>query len=139
MRAARLCALALCTLLSVTALASGGTDINSADQAALEALPGIGPSKAQAIITYRQEHGPFASVDSLDAVPGIGPKSLANLRPLIHAGKSANTAAPSTREEMAQIAPPPAKPRTAVIIQGQGKTRFFDEKGRPIAAGKTGK
>jgi competence protein ComEA len=65
--------------------ASGGStaatvDINTADAAALEALPGIGPSIAQAIVEWRTANGPFASVDELEDVPGIGPATLAEIR-----------------------------------------------------------
>lgn len=54
--------------------------INSADSATLEQLHGIGPQKAAAIISYREEHGPFKEVDDLLQVPGIGPKSLEQIR-----------------------------------------------------------
>ncbi|MGW2095321.1 helix-hairpin-helix domain-containing protein [Promicromonospora sukumoe] len=60
---------------------SGGTvDINTADAVGLEALPGVGPSIAQAIIEWRETNGAFASVDELDDVPGIGPATLDELR-----------------------------------------------------------
>lgn len=63
--------------------APGRVDLNRADLAALDALPGVGPSLASAIIRYRQEHGPFRSVDDLEKVPGIGPSKLASLRDLV--------------------------------------------------------
>ena len=56
------------------------TNINTADASALEALPGIGPSKAAAIVQYRTDHGKFATCDELDNVSGIGPATLAGLR-----------------------------------------------------------
>lgn len=60
--------------------ASGGLiNVNSASPAELETLPGIGPSKAAAIIANR----PFDSVDDLERVPGIGAKTIAQLRELI--------------------------------------------------------
>jgi competence protein ComEA len=58
-------------------------DINTASAQALDALPGIGPELAAAIVRYRDEHGPFPNVESLIAVPGIGPKRMADVRPLI--------------------------------------------------------
>lgn len=45
--------------------------LNSASQADLERLPGIGPARARAIVAYRQGNGPFASVEDLEKVPGI--------------------------------------------------------------------
>lgn len=59
---------------------AAAVDINTADAAALEALPGIGPSIAQAIVEWRAANGPFASVDELEDVPGIGPATLAEIR-----------------------------------------------------------
>lgn len=52
-------------------------DINSADAAALaQALKGVGPAKAEAIVTFREKNGPFNSVDDLVLVQGIGEKTL---------------------------------------------------------------
>jgi len=63
---------------------SGGptalVNVNSADEATLETLNGVGPVLAAAIIQYRTEHGPFASIDQLDEVSGIGPATLEDLR-----------------------------------------------------------
>ncbi|MDH3689343.1 MAG: helix-hairpin-helix domain-containing protein [Gammaproteobacteria bacterium] len=50
-------------------------DINSADAEALaEAIKGVGPKTAAAIVGYRDQHGPFQSVDELQDIKGIGPK-----------------------------------------------------------------
>ena len=57
--------------------------INEATEPELERLPGIGPSLAKAIVSYRQEHGPFESIDQLTNVPGIGPAKLAGIRDFI--------------------------------------------------------
>jgi competence protein ComEA len=62
---------------------AGPVDLNVADATALEALPGVGPSTATAIVDDRDRNGPFASVDDLDRVPGIGPAKLASLRDLV--------------------------------------------------------
>ena len=59
---------------------SGLIDVNTADATALEELPGIGPALAERIVSYRDEHGPFASVDELTDVPGIGDAKLEALR-----------------------------------------------------------
>ena len=62
---------------------SGPIDLNSADEAALDALPGIGPATAKAIVAYRESHGPFTSVDQLLEVRGIGPAKLDQLADLV--------------------------------------------------------
>src|SRR3954454_13953645 len=61
---------------STTAL----VNINTADEPTLETLNGVGPVLGAAIIQYRTEHGPFASIDQLDEVSGIGPATLEDLR-----------------------------------------------------------
>lgn len=63
--------------------ASGPVDLNTADAALLETLPGIGPATAAAIIDHRERHGPFASVEGLLEVRGIGEAKLAALRDLV--------------------------------------------------------
>jgi competence protein ComEA len=55
-------------------------NINTADEPTLETLNGVGPVLAAAIIQYRTEQGPFASIDQLDEVSGIGPATLEDLR-----------------------------------------------------------
>ena len=55
-------------------------DVNSAPAEDLQRLPGIGEKRAQAIVAWREEHGPFQSVDELIQVSGIGEKLLAGLR-----------------------------------------------------------
>lgn len=60
--------------------ADGRIDINTADPAALETLPRIGPTLAARIIEWREQNGRFTSVDDLLAVPGIGEKLLEGLR-----------------------------------------------------------
>jgi competence protein ComEA len=56
-------------------------NINQADQATLETLPGVGPATAKAIIDYRTEHGRFKNVDELLNVRGIGPSKLSEIKP----------------------------------------------------------
>jgi len=62
---------------------AGPVDLNAADAALLETLPGIGPATAAAIIDHRERHGPFTAVDGLLAVRGIGEAKLAALRDLV--------------------------------------------------------
>jgi competence protein ComEA len=61
-------------------------NINTADEATLTSLKGIGPAKAKAITQYRQEHGPFKTVDDLKKVSGIGDQTLAALKPFLTVG-----------------------------------------------------
>ena len=51
---------------------SGKVDINRADSSQLTTISGIGPSKAEAIIAYRQENGPFKKTEDITKVSGIG-------------------------------------------------------------------
>ncbi len=75
--------------LSLIVPEAGQTDdaqrinINTAEAWLLEALPGIGPSKAAAIIEYRRDNGPFRDTSDLTEVAGIGPATLEELEPLI--------------------------------------------------------
>jgi competence protein ComEA len=62
---------------------TGPVHLNSATEADLEALPGVGPVTAQKILDFRRHHGAFGSIDELDAIPGIGPKRLDQLRDLV--------------------------------------------------------
>jgi len=85
-----LCALAA-LLISTAALAT--VNLNSATKDELVALPGIGPSKAQAIIDYRTQNGPFRSVDEIRKVRGIGEKLFQQIKPeLTIAGSGARAA-----------------------------------------------
>ena len=58
-------------------------DLNTASETDLDALPGVGPTTARAIVTYRAAHGPFHQVDDLTEVQGIGPARLDALRGLV--------------------------------------------------------
>ena len=82
---------------------SQSVNINSASAEELAAaLPGIGPSKAQGIIEWREQHGPFRTIDQLLEVSGIGPRTLENIRPYVRLGDSLSKRSAATglpREE----------------------------------------
>jgi competence protein ComEA len=59
--------------------AAAQVNINTADQTQLETLPGIGPSKAAAIIEYREKNGPFQKPEDLKNVSGIGDQTFAKI------------------------------------------------------------
>lgn len=66
-----------------TAAAPGLVNLNSADQAILETIPGVGPVTATAIIQHRTEIGSFTALEQLLDVTGIGPATLESLRPYV--------------------------------------------------------
>lgn len=70
-------------LVSNEAVDNGKIDVNTAPVAKLMDLPGIGEKKAQAIIDYRNSHGPFTKVSDLTKVKGIGMKMLEKMAPYV--------------------------------------------------------
>ena len=64
-------------------------NINTATVQDFESLPGIGPVMAQRIVDYRNEHGPFKTVEELTKVKGIGESKLEELLDLITTGGEA--------------------------------------------------
>ncbi|HRP75259.1 MAG TPA: helix-hairpin-helix domain-containing protein [Rhodocyclaceae bacterium] len=78
-------------LSPMAAIATGPVDINAADAASLEQVKGIGPAKASAIVQFREQNGPFASVDDLVQVPGLGEKTVAQIRDQLKVGADGST------------------------------------------------
>ncbi len=89
-------ALALVAALALTGTlhAADGVNLNTATQEELTALPGIGPSKAKAIIDYRSAH-PFKSVEEVKNVRGIGDHMFESLKGKISVGSVASSGAPA--------------------------------------------
>ena len=63
--------------------AAARINVNTADVLTLTGLKGVGEKKAQAIIAYRKQNGPFNSLEQLESVPGIGPSIIAKNKNLI--------------------------------------------------------
>jgi competence protein ComEA len=98
--------LALALALAIPGLSFAGTpvNVNQADAATIaKSLDGIGQSKADAIVAWRDTHGPFKSADDLTQVKGIGKATLERNRASILLADAAPAAAPTT------AAPPAAK------------------------------
>jgi competence protein ComEA len=66
--------------------AFAAVNLNTATKDELVALPGIGPAKAQAIVDYRNQHGPFRSIDEIRKVKGIGEKLFLSIKPELTIG-----------------------------------------------------
>ena len=73
-------------------LAFAAVNLNTATVDELDAVKGIGPSKAKAIVDYRSKNGPFKSVDDLKGVKGFGDKSVDKIRGELTVGDAAATA-----------------------------------------------
>ena len=122
---------ALILVLAMTASALAMVDVNTANSGELETLPGIGPSKAAAIIAYREEHGPFQTLAQLDRVSGIGEATLHNLDGKVSFGEESKDqqGADSTRTQSAdkgeasKSAPQPSSqlPRINVNLASSGE------------------
>jgi competence protein ComEA len=96
-------------LMAFAGLAAAAVDLNSATAADLDAVKGIGPAKAKAIIDYREKNGPFKSVDDLKGVKGFGEKTIEKLRPELSVG-GAPAAAPAAPAAAAPKAAAPVAP-----------------------------
>ena len=119
----------LAALLLVLGMAAfnaiADVNVNTATQAQLETLHGIGPGKAKAIIDYRTKNGHFKSIADIDKVPGIGPGTMKHIKGDVKlsgetvvkaadkaehkgAAKKAEPATPAVKAE-------PAKPATTAV------------------------
>lgn len=107
-------------ILPAIALAADLVNINTADSTTLQTLNGIGPSKAQAIIDYRTQNGPFQTIEDIQNVSGIGPATYANIKDSITVGDA------------------PQQPQAQQAAQGAGDastTQSTDEPSPATAAG----
>ena len=89
---------------------AGPVNVNTADASMLaQELDGIGPSKAQAIVEYRQKNGPFRTAEDLLKVQGIGERVLEQNRANLRFSGAATGAAPAAAKAPAAPQKPPAK------------------------------
>lgn len=100
-----LASLVLSLALALPAFAAEQVDINSADAKTLaEGLNGVGMSKAEAIVAYRDEHGPFANAEDLALVKGIGEKIVEKNHDNIVVGNSSKSKASRKTAKVAATA-----------------------------------
>ncbi|WP_027798826.1 ComEA family DNA-binding protein [Paraburkholderia dilworthii] len=143
----KLVMLCVALALSLSAGFAAAVEVNSADQAALESVKGIGPAHAKAIIEERTKNGPFKDADDLATrVKGIGNKSVVNLEA---AGLTINgsstpptgakpaTKAPSTASTKAAPAATqatPAAPAAPAEASGTKPSKSSKKKGKAAAS-----
>jgi competence protein ComEA len=84
--------LVMLVALFLSGAVAAALNLNTATKDELVALPGIGPAKAQAIVDYRNQHGPFKSVDEIRKVKGIGEKLFLQIKPELSIGTPARNA-----------------------------------------------
>jgi len=70
-------------------------NLNTATQAQLESLPGVGAKAAQRILEYRKQNGNFKKIEDLMNVKGFGEKTFLKLKPLLTTGQKAEPSGPS--------------------------------------------
>ena len=135
-----------------TGLALAKVDINTASRDELDALKGVGPTKAAAIIDYRRKNGPFRAIDDLQQVKGFGPKSVDALRSEIYVGNAGNAriaeraapaVAPASKDEsypkpaVARPAAPSARPAAPMSpahpVAAPSESRPLSSAPRPAA------
>ncbi len=99
-------ATALSLALAGSAFAAEKVNINTADAATLDrVLVNVGPSKAEAIVAYRKQHGAFRSAEQLAQVDGIGLKTVEKNREMIVIGGGIAPAKPAVAAKAPAAAP----------------------------------
>ncbi|HET7688332.1 MAG TPA: helix-hairpin-helix domain-containing protein [Candidatus Macondimonas sp.] len=90
---------AVAGLLVAFGVQASPVNVNTADmQTIADALPGIGPAKAQAIVDYRTQHGPFKVKEDLANVPGIGAATLEKIKGDVLLQESGTKSAPAAKK-----------------------------------------
>jgi competence protein ComEA len=93
-------------------------NINTATAAQLDTLPGIGPTKAAAIVDYRTKNGAFTTIEDIQKVSGIGPVTFSNIKNSITVGTASTvTAATPPTQTAAQPPAPHASSNTGQPVE----------------------
>lgn len=104
---------ALVAFFIAVQFAFAAVNINTATEAELDKLPGVGPAKAKAIVEDRKKNGPFKTTDDLKRVKGIGDKNFEKLKSEITVGGAAPAPAPKADAKPAAAPAAAAKPAAA--------------------------
>src|SRR6266567_7918756 len=110
--------LLLAAMLLFSAFALAAVTINTATKEELDALPGIGPVKAQAIVDYRTKNGPFKTTEDIMKVPGIKEGTFGPLKDKISVSGASTPVAQDSKAAKESKAPPPAAPAKAPEAKG---------------------
>lgn len=105
-------------------------DLNTADSSTLASIPGLGPSKAAAIINYRTTVSPFLSVDELAFVPGIGPTTAESVAPFVTAGPVERR--PGTSHLLARGEPEDTVLTVVFLDVGNGDAVLLESRGQTL-------
>ena len=97
--------------------AFAAVNLNTATQAELETLKGVGSAKAKMIIDDRTKNGPFKSVDDLDRVKGFGMKSVEKLRGELSVSGATSVSAPAANKMAAKPAVVPSEKPSKKVKQ----------------------
>lgn len=105
-------------------------NINTADAATLDTLPGIGPTKAQAIVAYRDANGSFATIADIQKVSGIGASTFANIESFITVSSPETSPVAIAVSNDTAVSASPAvvpAPASSIVVTLSGETRALTE------------
>jgi competence protein ComEA len=108
------------------------TDLNQADRAQLEQVPGIGPTLAKAIEDHRAKKGPFRSVEELRQVKGVGPVTLDKVRPFLRVEPTNLPTTDSISDEPLVLERKPTTPSAAPPPRANSGTKKLQPGDPPI-------
>jgi comEA protein len=93
------------TVKAAEPIGAGTININTATVDELDRLPGVGPTKAEAIAAFRAKHGVFKRIDDLDRVKGFGRKLISKVRPYVSlSGPTTYIGKPHSKKDVRPIA-----------------------------------